>query len=214
MVIMEKFEKGQDKIQKICDTLRKETLEPARQEAQEIIAEAHAKAAKIIKEAEQQAVTLHAQARKSIEQERNVFQSSLEQAARQGLESLRQSIEHKLFNEELEGLLEKQTADPKLIANVVNAIVEAVQKEGISSNLSAVISKRVSPEQVNALLLENVKSKLNEKGVTLGNFSGGAEVKLHGKRLTIDITDQTLKELLAGYARKDFRQLIFGIKGG
>ncbi|MBS4167480.1 V-type ATP synthase subunit E [Parachlamydia sp. AcF125] len=211
---MEKLEKGQDKIQKICDTLRRETLEPARQEAQKIITEAHAKAAKIIKEAEQQAVALHEQARKSIEQERHIFQSSLEQAARQGLESLRQSIEHKLFNEELERVLEKQTADPQLVVKVVNAVVEAVQKEGISSNLSVAISKQVSPEQVNALLLENVKNKLNEKGVVVGDFAGGAEIKLHGKRFTIDMTDQTLKELLARHARKDFRQLIFGIKGG
>jgi V/A-type H+-transporting ATPase subunit E len=211
---MEKFEKGTDKIQKICDTLRKETLEPAKQEAQSIVAEAHAKAARIIKEAEHEAKTLHEHARKSIEQERNVFQSSLEQAARQSLEALRQAVEHELFNEELEKVIEKQTADPAIIAQVINAIVEALQKDGLSADLSAVIPKHVSPEQVNALLLQNVISKLREKGVALGDFAGGAEVKVHGKRLTIDITDKTLQEILAEYARKDFRQLIFGIKNG
>jgi len=211
---MEKFEKGTDKIQKICDTLRKETLEPAKQEAQNIIADAHAKAAKIVKEAEQETKILHEQARKSIEQERNVFQSSLEQAARQGLEALRQSIEHKLFNEELEKVIEKHTADPTVIAQVINAIVEALQKDGLSADLSAFIPKHVSSEKVNALLLQNVMSKLREKGVALGDFAGGAEIKVHGKRLTIDITDKTLQEILAAYARKDFRQLIFGIKNG
>ncbi|PJD93488.1 MAG: V-type ATP synthase subunit E [Parachlamydia sp.] len=211
---MEKFEKGTDKIQKICDTLRKETLEPAKQEAQSIVAEAHAKAARIVKEAEHEAKALHEHARKSIEQERNVFQSSLEQAARQSLEALRQAVEHELFNKELEKVIERQTADPAIIAKVINAIVEALQKDGLSADLSAVIPKYVSTEQVNALLLQNVISKLREKGVALGDFTGGAEVKVHGKRLTIDITDKTLKEILAEYARKDFRQLIFGIKNG
>lgn len=211
---MEKFEKGTDKIQKICDTLRKETLEPAKQEAQSIVAEAHAKAARIVKEAEHEAKALHEHARKSIEQERNVFQSSLEQAARQSLEALRQAVEHELFNKELEKVIERQTADPAIIAKVINAIVEALQKDGLSADLSAVIPKHVSTEQVNALLLQNVISKLREKGVALGDFTGGAEVKVHGKRLTIDITDKTLKEILAEYARKDFRQLIFGIKNG
>lgn len=211
---MEKFEKGTDKIQKICDTLRKETLEPAKQEAQSIVAEAHAKAARIVKEAEHEAKALHEHARKSIEQERNVFQSSLEQAARQSLEALRQAIEHELFNKELEKVIERQTADPAIIVKVINAIVEALQKDGLSADLSAVIPKHVSTEQVNALLLQNVVSKLREKGVALGDFAGGAEVKVHGKRLTIDITDKTLQEILAGYARKDFRQLIFGIKNG
>lgn len=206
------MEKGKDKIQKICDTLRKETLEPAKQEAQAIVDEAYGKAAKIIKDAELQVIQMHDQARKKIEQERNVFQSSLEQSARQGIEALRQAIEQKLFNEELEKVIDKTMADPNVISKVINAIVEALQKEGLSSDLSAVIPRHVSPDQVNSLLMQNVLQKLKGKGVQLGDFAGGAEVKLNDKRLTIDITNETLQEMLASYARKDFRQKIFGAK--
>ena len=38
---MKGLETGKDKIQKICDALRKETLEPAKQEAREIVEKAH-----------------------------------------------------------------------------------------------------------------------------------------------------------------------------
>ena len=48
---MKGLESGKDKIQKICDALRKETLEPAKQEAREIVENAHMQASEIVTEA-------------------------------------------------------------------------------------------------------------------------------------------------------------------
>ena len=45
---MKGIDAGKDKVKKICDVLRKETLEPARKEAEEIIQQAEAKAAEIL----------------------------------------------------------------------------------------------------------------------------------------------------------------------
>ena len=83
---MRSLEKGQDKIQKICDKLRHDTLEPAEEEAQQILKEARKKAESIKAEAERHAEQLVKQARGQIEQERNVFHSSLHQAAKQTIE--------------------------------------------------------------------------------------------------------------------------------
>ncbi len=207
---MKSLEKGQDKIQKICDKLRSETLEPAEKEAQRIIEEARKKAEAIKAEAERHAEQIIKQARGQIEQERNVFHSALQQAAKQTVEGLRQEIEHKLFNEELQHVLEKQMADPKMIAELITGIVKALEKEGLTTDLSAVIPRLISPDDVNALLIEGVRKRLKGKPLEVGSFAGGAQVKLHGKKMTIDLTDQAIKELLANYMRKDFRKLIFG----
>ncbi len=206
---MRSLERGQDKIKKICDKLRHETLEPAEQEAQRILEEARHKAEAIKAEAELHAEQLIKQARGQIEQERNVFHSALQQAAKQTLEGLRQEIEHKLFNEELQNLLEKQMADPKIVAELINGVVKALEKEGLTTEVTAVIPRHISIDDVNALLLENVRKRLKSKPLEIGNFAGGAQLKLHGKRMTIDLSDQALKELLAQYMRKDFRNLIF-----
>lgn len=206
---MRSLEKGQDKIQKICDKLRHETIEPAKDEAQMILAEARKRAEDIKAEAERHAAQLLKQARGQIEQERNVFHSALQQAAKQTIEGLRQEIEHKLFNEELQNTLEKQLIDPKVIAEIINGIVQAVEKEGLTTDLTAVVPRLVSVEDVNALLLERVRKRLKSKPLELGNFAGGAQVKLHGKKMTLDLTDQAIRELLAHYIRKDFRKLIF-----
>jgi V/A-type H+-transporting ATPase subunit E len=206
---MKTLEKGQDKIDKICAILRDETIEPAKKEAENIIREAKNRADQLIEEAEKRAKSIIAEARSAIEQERAVFQSSLSQAAKQGVEALRQSVEHKFFNESLDTLLEKETATPAVVANLINVIVESIEREGRSTDLTALVSKTISCQEVNKLLLKNVLAQLREHSVVVGNFKGGAQVRLNNEKLTIDMSKEALQELLAHYLRKDFRKLIF-----
>lgn len=210
VVAMKTLEKGQEKIKKICAVLRDETLEPAQKEAEGIIEQAQQQAEKIIADAQKAAEKLHAEAKASNEQEYRVFQSSLQQAANQGLETLRQSIENKFFNEQLSALIEKQGNDPHLIASLIGALVKAIEKEGLAANLTAVVAKNVSPQQLNEMLSKEVLKSLQGQSVVVGNFNGGVRMKLHDKKVTIDISEQALKELLATHVvRKDFRKMIF-----
>jgi V/A-type H+/Na+-transporting ATPase subunit E len=203
------LETGQDKIQKICDVLRRETLEPAEAEAQKIIEEAKKRAEQILLEAKKQIEKQQVDAKKSIEQERNVFQSSLAQAAKQSTEALRQAIEHKLFNPELHNLVGKQSSEPQVIANLITILVKAIEKEGLEADISAYIPSAVSPKEVNQYLAENILNKLKNQSVTIGDFGGGAKLRLEGKRLMLDISDAEIEELLRKFLRKDFRKLIF-----
>ncbi len=204
------LERGEEKIQKICEALRKETLQPAMEEAERVIAEAKLRSEQIIHEARREAEKILNHAKDNIEQERNVFYSSLEQAAKQSIEELRQTIENKLFNDELEQIVAKHLRDPKLIARLIDAIVNAIEKEGIKTNIAAVISETVKPEEVNSLLAENVLKKLKDQSVATGAITGGAQIKLLDRKMTIEITDQSLIDLLSRYLRKDYRKMLFG----
>ncbi|MEM1282107.1 MAG: V-type ATP synthase subunit E [Chlamydiota bacterium] len=206
---MEKKDSKDDKIKQICNSLRKETLEPAKKEAEQIILDAKEKAAQIIAEAEEQAERLQAHARADIEQEKNVFQSSLSQAAKQSLESLRQSVEAKLFNEELDELIKQVGTKPTIVSDLIRVIIQAIEKEGVEANFEAIIPQNVSAEEVSAFLGDQIMQKLEGNKISIGHFDGGAQVKLVGKNMTIDITDSTLKELMSSYVRKDFRKMIF-----
>lgn len=211
---MKTLEKGQDKIQKICTALREETLEPAHKEAQRIIDAARLEAEQIVIAAKKSADQLHQEAKASIEQERNVFQSSLQLGAKQALEALRQSLEKNFFNTQLSSLLDKNAADPQLVATLINAIALAVQKEGLNADLSLIIPKSIEPRRINELLLQDAVKGLKDGGIINGTFAAGAQVKIKGKNLTIDISDAALKELLSGYiVRKDFRKMLFDAPG-
>lgn len=205
---MKSFEEGSKKIEQICELLKKDAIEPARKEAEAIIEQAKSKAQQMINEAEQQAEKLQKETKALIEQEKNVFQSFMAQAARQTIESIKQAFEKKFFNEELQQLVTTQAKDPKVIAKFIEVIVKAIEKEGITSDLSAVVPQNVSKEEINGFIGENTLKKLKEQSVVLGGFSGGVQVKLHNKKMTIDVSDKALIDILSSY-RKGFRELFF-----
>lgn len=206
---MKTLDNSQDKIEKICESIRKETLAPAQQEATRIIQEAKAQAEQILHDARQEHKNILANSAKEIEQERNVFNSSLLQAAKQSIETLRQEIQQNLFNNELEHLLEKELKDPKIIASLIGAIVKAIEKEGLDADLQAVVSQSTTPRAVNELIAKDVLNRLKGQSVIVGSFKGGAQVKVVDRKMTVDMTDSALKELIASFVRKDFRKLIF-----
>jgi V/A-type H+-transporting ATPase subunit E len=204
------LERADSRIQKICDALRYETLQPAKDEAARIIEGAKLQAAEIIKEGEKHVESLLATNKKAIEKERNVFNSTLEQASKQSLEELKQMIEHKLFNTELDHLLSKELTHPQIISQLISSLIQAIQKDGLSTDFSALIPKMASAEEINQLIGKTVLEKVKEGTVVVGDFGGGAKLKLNDKKMTIDVSDSALKELFSRYLRKDFRNLLFG----
>ncbi len=207
---MKGIETGKDKVKKICDVLRRETLEPAMNEAGQIVHAAKEQAEQIVSAAQKETQKLKEEARLEIERQKNVFQSSLNQACKQAMQALKQSIEEKLFNQELSKILAKHTSDPRVLVQLIDAVVKGIEKEGIGGSLSVYIPAAVPAQSVNALLAQNTLEKLKEKSILVGPLTGGIEVKLHHDNITIDISDAALKELVANYIRKDFRELIFG----
>lgn len=207
---MKTLEKGEAKIKKICDVLRQETLEPAKQEAEGLVEQAKQQAAEIVKQAEQEVEQLHAAAKQKIEAERNVFHSTLKQAGKQALESLRQDIEERLFDQELTKVVESGSADPDMIGRLIDHLIQAIDKQGMKADLAAVIPQAVDASKVASAMGESAVKKLQQAPMNIGSFKGGAQLKWLNKKLTIDMTDDSLKELLSGFVRKDFRKLLFG----
>jgi V/A-type H+-transporting ATPase subunit E len=205
---MKTLEHGSQKIKKICDILKNETIEPAKIESETIKEEAKSRAEEMIQQARREIEKQRQEFRASIEQERNVFQSTLNQASKLVVETLKQEITEKLFNKELHSLVEKEMKDVHLIARLVEAMIQAIKKEGLSANLSAIIPQTVSEKEVNALLGEHILNELKEHSVILGDIEGGAKIKLHDKNMTVEMSDSSLMELLARFA-PSFREAIF-----
>lgn len=206
---MKTLDKSHDKIQKIADQLRRETLEPAQEESKAILAKAKADAENILNEARKEAEKIIATARAQLEQEKNVFQSSLEQASKQSVEALKQSIQTHLFNPQLEKKLKQEANDPKIVAKLILAMIAAIEKEGLSADLDVVVANSASAEEINHLLGQEILEKIKDKSVSLGDFEGGVKIKVLDQNLTLEMTDQTLMDLVSRYVRKDFRKLFF-----
>ena len=170
---MKSLEQGKQKIQRICDIIKEETLEPAKQEAEKIVAQARERAQAIVEEAEKQAERIHGEVRETIEKERHIFHSSLVQASKQSISLLKQEIEQKLFNQTIRDHIEKHPDEATLAAKLIDAVVKAIEKEGLSADLSVAVSHTLPAKEVNALIGSEILAKLREKSVTLGNFALG-----------------------------------------
>ena len=209
--IVKGLETGKDKIQKICDTLKKETLEPAKQEAREIVENAHIQASDIVEEAKAKAKSMLDDTEKEIEEKKRVFHASLNLACRQGVEQLKQKIEKDLFNEELSALVVKEMADPNVIANLINSFMKSMEEKGIEEDFAASIPKAISPRAINDLLASKVLKRLKNQTVVASDIQGGVQIQLKGREITIDISDVVVCELIGQYIRRDLRDLIFNV---
>lgn len=208
---MKGLETGKDKIQKICDTLKKETLEPAKQEAREIVENAHIQASEIVTSAKSQALSMIEKAEIEMEEKKRVFNASLNLACKQGIEMLKQRIEKELFNQELTHLVVKEMADPKLIALLLNSFMKAMEEKGVEEEFVAEIPKSIQPRMVNELLAARVLERLQNKTVVASDIAGGVQIQMKGRKITIDISDTVVRELIAQYIRRDLRDLVFNV---
>lgn len=207
---MKTLDKGKDKIKEICQALRAETIEPAKQEAERLIQAAQEEREQILAAAKLEAEAIIEETHKKAQQQKRVLEASLSQGCKQAVGALREEVEKKLFNAELNQLVQGGTSGPMLIAKLITAVVQGIEKMGISADLSALIPEAVSAQEVNDVLSDGICKKLRGGSVELGSFSGGAKVRMNDKNLTIDISDKALQSLLAEYVRKDFRAKIFG----
>jgi len=207
---MKRPETEENKIQKICDLLRKETLEPAKKESEKVVAEAQQQAAALIAKARCEAEVIVKEAREQMHRERNAFDSSLQRAASHSIETLRQMIDNELFNGALYSSLEPLQRDHQILSRLIDAIVAALHKEGMAVDLVAYVAANVSPEAITALLAEKTLERIGKSPAIIpGPFAGGVQVRLCDKKMTIDITDTALRELLASFVRRDYRKLFF-----
>lgn len=206
------IETGKDKVKKICEILRKETIEPAVDEAQKILEEAHRKGEEIVEAAKTKAKKILEDTDEEIEKRQKVFRASINQGARQSIEWLKQEVELRFLNENLAERITESTSDPKILADMLTAIVEAVSDEGLDTEISAIIPSVIEPRQVNELIGKDILDKLKEKSVIIGPQKGGVEIKLHKEKLTIDMSDTALFDLMTRYVRKDFHQFFFSDK--
>jgi len=206
---MKELEKGKDKIQKICDMLRQETLLPAQSEAKGVIEKAQIEAEQIVHQAHQEAQKLIAEAHAQLEKEKKAVKMALQLAARQAVGSLKQEIESKLFDEPLKKLIVRDSHQPQMIADWLQALVQAVKKEGMDAHLGAVVPKNCSIDALMPLLAQEVAETLKKGSISIGAFAGGVQLKLIDKNITIDMSDRALEELLAGHLRKEFRKYVF-----
>ena len=206
---MKQLQTANEKIQQICDALRRETLEPVREEAGQLLERTEAECRRRLHDAQVEAERMIAEARAQINKERQMAQAQLQQAVRQAVSVLRQAIEEQLLREGLMEQLNAPLKDPEVITRLIQALISGLERAGLATDLEVLVGQTVQPRDINQKLGQALVEKLRGKTVAIGPFEGGVQVKLHQQQLRVDVTDKALSGLLADFLRKDFREMLF-----
>lgn len=209
-ILMTDLEKADLRIQVICEKIRSETLDPAKEQAQEIVDQARREADRILHAAQTHAEQLIKEAKKSLEEENQIFQSSLEQAGKQTVELLKQSIEKALFHPGLQQWIKNELGNASSYAKLIDVLVKAIEKDGLRAELSVKIPQEFTADQINAQLSQAILERLKNHSVELSDLPGGIQVKIIGKNMVLDLSLQTLEEIIVSFIHKDFRKIFFG----
>lgn len=202
------LETADNKVKEICEILRKETLEPAQEEVKRILNAAEKEADEIIKRAKEEVLRIRDENKQFLANEMKAHEGSIQLAIRQGISALRQGIE-KIFSGELDLNIERVMGKEDVIAKAISVILGLLEKEGMDSDLKIMVPKHVDVNAICKHLTGEFQEKVQKLAVPIADIKGGAEIKLKEKKMSIDITDVAVKELLASYVIPELREKIF-----
>ncbi len=205
---MTQLESGRDKVNEICRMIRNDTLQPAKDEAARIIAEAQAEADAIIAKANEDADDILQGLKKDLERQKSVYEATIELGIKQGIAKLRQLITG-IFSDQLHQMINREMGKVDVMANIIKVLIEAIKCEGIDANIKVALAKGVDKEGLFEALSSKVKEKIEKDQIEIGDFKAGAAIKIVDKKISIEMTDKAVLELLSTYLSEDLRQKLF-----
>jgi|GEM_PF-1894646 len=199
----------QEALEKILSRIEEETLDPAKQEADKIVRDAKERAEEIVKQAELERDQILSSGRATLAKEQEVIRSSLKQAGVEGLESLRQKVQGEFFEKTLVNLVDKKMSEREVLDKIIDALLQALKNSGFDSRFSLVLPKAISSKDLAEVAAKHALSSL-QADAKVGELSGGVQVQLHDRHLTLDFSSKAVSDLLLPYLRKELRELLFG----
>jgi V/A-type H+-transporting ATPase subunit E len=206
---MEKRGTSDERLAAICQMIRNETLDPAKEEAEQIKHAAERDAARVRAEAKQHSEHMLHDARTLLREEREAFDASLEQASRQVIALLKEKIEQSLFTPTLDSYLSSEFKDEHKTAALLDLLMQQLDSEGINGDLAVWLGKHLSKEVIVQQLGQEALKKISNEALHIGNHNYGFTLKILNRHLSIEITPEGIKEMLSTFLRPDFRAFLF-----
>ena len=206
---MRLLETGNDKVKKICEVLKRETIDPARQQAESIIEEAKAEAEKIIASAEQKSTKMLKETEDKIASQQEVFKASIQVAFKQSIGKLKSEIFTKVFQQGLLQKIRDGFQDPNILGECLKVICQSLNSMGSNVDPLIIVSKKFDKNQLSQMIVKLGLEHLQNKIIPKGDFSSGIQIRIENENLTIDITDQAVEQLILKFSSDTLKKLIF-----
>jgi V/A-type H+-transporting ATPase subunit E len=194
------------KLESLIEKIKKEGVDQAQQQSEQIIKDAHAKEKEIVKKAKDQAQKI----KKEAEQEAQKFQdnakSSLKQAARNVILSVREKL-ISIFDSILKREL-KESLTPEAIAKMLESIIDKWSKEK-DKEFEVLVSKKDKKELEELILAKFTQKAQNKIEIkSSSQIENGFRIGIKGEDTHYDFSDEGITESLSVFLNPAIADLI------
>jgi V/A-type H+/Na+-transporting ATPase subunit E len=192
------------KLENLIEKIRKEGIEEAQNNADEIVKDAKAKAASIVEKAKKDAEKIVDDGKNKSEQFKVNAEADVKQAARNTELLLKEKIIH-LFD----GVFKKQVGeslDIEFLKSVITNIIETWAKD---SGAEIVVSKD-DQKKLNAVLFDGLNAEVKE-GVSLRvsqELTRGFRIGLKDDKVYYDFSDEAIAEVLKSLLNPSLKEIL------
>lgn len=197
-------------VQEFIDKLKNQGVNEGQRQAEEILKDAHSKASRILTQAEAEADKLLTDARHTIEVERKSSHEAIKASFRDTEIALRSKVRD-AFSAHLRRLVSLQLEDKNFIKELVLAIAGAKAHEIAGASQVEIL---LPSEKMEHLVLGITDGMLRE-GIELKSSTdvkGGIKVRLVGKDIELDLTNEAFSDLLLKYLLPRYKEIVSGAK--
>ncbi len=192
----------EQQIQDLVASIRKEGIERATAEAQEIISKAKAEAESIIRDAEEKSAKMKADAEKAIAIERSSSEAAIKQAARDVSLSLRKSIEDqysRILTADISAAMHGES-----LAEIIKAVISA-DAEGKIIEISPK-DMEVLKARLTSIFAQEISKGFEFRPST--RVSAGFRISEKDGSGYIDVSPEKCQELLYPYLSENLKGII------
>lgn len=206
-------------VQELIDRLRSEGVAEGQTEAEKLLEAARQEAARILDDAKEEAEEITENARKEAKQHQESAESAIQQACRDAVLSLKSQV-HERFQQRLQQLVGHTLNDrdflKQLVLQIAGKSVPSVSEQEMEIVLPEQVlteeELREQPESAEEPTLTKFALDLTadslRQGITLRtspDLPSGIQVQLTDDDIEIELTDESLSELLMSHLRPRFR---------
>ncbi|MCF7873471.1 MAG: hypothetical protein K9L84_01295 [Candidatus Omnitrophica bacterium] len=200
------------KLESLIEKIKKEGLDQAQQESDQIIKQAHNKEKKIVQEAKDKAEKIKEEAKKEAQKFQENAQSSIKQAARNVILSVREkltSIFDSILKQEL-----KESLSPDTLAKMLESIIDKWSKQ--KDKEFEILVNDKDKKELEKLIFSKFgqKAKDNIEIKSSSTIEKGFQVGVKGEDTYYDFSDEGITESLSVFLNSTLADLISDKKNG
>ncbi|MEH6616350.1 MAG: V-type ATP synthase subunit E family protein [Porticoccus sp.] len=206
-------------VEALIAKLRDDGIKQGQEEAARLVYEAQKRADWILNQAQEEAQKLHSDAEKNAEALRSGTLNALHQAARDTALNLQDELLSN-FGSEIQRLVSETIQTPGVLQHLLQSlVVQACRNAGVKLEGDVEIlfpetsENEIDKDELNTLVLE-VSHEMFSQGVelTLGRHKQhGLRLRLKDQGMDIDLSENSLSDLLLEHLQPKFRDLLQGV---